>query len=414
MNKTKLKGFFEIKHGFAFQSKNYVNKSKYILVTLANISETNQFQEKETKRTYYGGDFPKEFILREGDLIMPLTEQVIGLLGNSAFIPKNEDGIFVLNQRVGKVVVNEERTDKYFLHYLLSTDSVKKQLEYRASGTKQRNISPDDVYDVTVLLPDLTNQKKIGHLLYKIENKIDVNNKINKELEQTAKDLYNYWFVQFDFPDENKRPYKSNNGKMVYNDILKKEIPYGWNVKNLLDVVEWIGGSQPPKSTFINKPKDGYVRFIQNRDYAGYKETTYIKESNANKLCDIFDIMMDKYGDAGKVRYGLAGAYNVALSKIKVNIENGQEYIRKFFESKQIHDYLFNACIASTRASLNEDIIGNLYIPIPPKNILCSFEKQMKKYLTTILNNNNQNKYLTDLRDKLLPLLMNGQVKVLD
>ena len=206
MNKEKLKDLINIKHGYAFKSENYVSKSNYALVTLANISENNQFQLNKNKITYYGADFPEEFILQEGDLIMPLTEQVIGLLGNSAFIPHNDSYKFVLNQRVGKINVNPTKIDKYFLHYLLSTAGVKEQLEYRASGTKQRNISPSDVYDVTVFLPDISIQQKIGNLLFGLEKKIYLNNKINEELEKLAKTLYDYWFVQFDFPDGNNRP----------------------------------------------------------------------------------------------------------------------------------------------------------------------------------------------------------------
>ena len=182
MSKIKLGEILRIKHGFAFKSENYVKKSPYALVTLANISSENNFQFNEVKTTYYGADFPKDFILEENDLIMPLTEQVIGLFGNTAFVPKFDGVTFVLNQRVGKVIVDEEKADKFYIHYLLATDLVKNQLEYRASGTRQRNISPDDVYDVEVFLPDVKIQRKIGRILYTIEKKINNNNKINDNL----------------------------------------------------------------------------------------------------------------------------------------------------------------------------------------------------------------------------------------
>ena len=104
MNKCKLGELLEIKHGYAFKSENYVEKSQYALVTLANISGTNNFQFTKEKTTYYGAKFPEEFILKTGDLIMPLTEQVVGLFGNSAFVPEMENITFVLNQRVGKVI----------------------------------------------------------------------------------------------------------------------------------------------------------------------------------------------------------------------------------------------------------------------------------------------------------------------
>ena len=186
MNRVKLGELLRIKHGYAFKSENYVEKSKYALVTLANISNSNDFQYNKDKTTYYGADFPDEFKLSTDDLIMPLTEQVIGLFGNSAFVPCVEDVQFVLNQRVGKVIPIEEKADKYYLHYLLATDSVREQLEHRASGTRQRNISPNDVYDVTVFVPDLHTQKAIGKTLYDLEMKINCNKLINDNLQQKA------------------------------------------------------------------------------------------------------------------------------------------------------------------------------------------------------------------------------------
>uniref|UniRef100_UPI0040280BD5 restriction endonuclease subunit S n=1 Tax=Eubacterium sp. TaxID=142586 RepID=UPI0040280BD5 len=195
MNKVKLGEILKIKHGFVFKSENYVDESEYALVTLANISPTNNFQFNKDNTTFYGASFPDDFILKEDDLIMPLTEQVIGLFGNTAFVPKMQGLTFVLNQRVGKVVPVDGKADKYYLHYLLATNLVKDQLEYRASGTRQRNISPDDVYDVEVFLPDITTQKKIGKCLYDIEKKVNLNSTINDNLEQQAKLIYDYWFT---------------------------------------------------------------------------------------------------------------------------------------------------------------------------------------------------------------------------
>lgn len=228
MKKCKLGELLKIKHGYAFKSENYVKHSKYALVTLANISETNNFQIHKEKTTYYGVEFPEDFILRTGDLIMPLTEQVIGLFGNSAFVPCIDNLTFVLNQRVGKVVPKKGKADKYFLHYLLSTKSVREQLEYRASGTRQRNISPNDVYDVEVFVPEYKIQRKIGEVLYKLEEKVNNNDRIIAELESMAKTIYDYWFLQFEFPNEEGKPYKSSGGKMVWNEELKREIPEEW------------------------------------------------------------------------------------------------------------------------------------------------------------------------------------------
>lgn len=200
----------------------------------------------------------------------------------------------------------------------------------------------------------------------------------------------------------------------MWNEVLKQYVPVGWRVCPLTAIASWNGGSQPPKSQHISKPKAGYIRFIQNRDYAGNNHLTYIPISNQNKVCSVYDIMVDKYGDAGKTRFGIAGAYNVALSKIDVKLKNGQEFIRAFLSSDAVKQYLSGACMASTRASLNEDTMSFLNVCIPPDEILQKFESFAKSIIQSILKTNDETRFLTNLRDWLLPMLMNGQATIAD
>lgn len=346
--------------------------------------------------------------LESGDVLI----STVGTLGKTAIVKGEVNYDF--QRSVGIIKCNKNKLLNKFLYYYLNLPHVQNKLVNTSKGAVQKCIFINDLKDFDIDISDVENQQQIIDVLSALDDKIELNNKVNQELEKTAKDLYNYWFVQFDFPDGNKRPYKSSGGKMVYNDVLKREIPEGWEVTNLLDIVEWVSGAQPPKATFIYQPQNGYVRFIQNRDYAGDTNVTYIKESKNNKVCDVFDIMMDKYGDAGRVRYGLAGAYNVALSKIKVNVRYGQEYIRKFLESDSVYNYLYNACMASTRASLNGEILGNLNIAIPNDTLLKNFEMRNKQIINQILQNKQENEILSNLRDFLLPMLMNGQATVSD
>ena len=181
--RKKLRDLIKVEHGFAFDSSKYVEKGKYRLVTLVNFDEgNNKFALKDDKAKYTNEKPDQRFFLNENDLILPLTEQVVGLFGNTAFVPESKEFKFVLNQRVGKISYISEYLDKNYLHYLLATKSVKIQLENRASGTKQRNISPDDIYDVVVDIPEKEKQIKIGLLLRNIEKKIELNNRINDNL----------------------------------------------------------------------------------------------------------------------------------------------------------------------------------------------------------------------------------------
>ncbi|RKV18835.1 restriction endonuclease subunit S [Helicobacter pylori] len=251
----------------------------------------------------------------------------------------------------------------------------------------------------------------IAKIFNSIQNKIENNHKINELLHKILELLYEQYFVRFDFLDENNKPYQTSGGKMKFSKELNRLIPNDFEVKTLGELITWISGSQPPKSCHIYEHKEGYIRFIQNRDYSSNDYVTYIPISKNNKICYQYDIMMDKYGEAGSVRFGLQGAYNVALSKISVLDQSMQEYIRSYLNSKPIKKYLSNACMASTRASLNENHIYSLMLPIPPINLLQKYEKIAKNIITAIIKNNQSTQTLTALRDFLLPLLLKQQVK---
>ncbi|WQT68673.1 restriction endonuclease subunit S [Helicobacter pylori] len=251
----------------------------------------------------------------------------------------------------------------------------------------------------------------IAKIFNSIQNKIENNHKINELLHKILELLYEQYFVRFDFLDENNKPYQTSGGKMKFSKELNRLIPNDFEVKTLGELITWISGSQPPKSCHIYEHKEGYIRFIQNRDYSSNDYITYIPISKNNKICYQYDIMIDKYGEAGAVRFGLQGAYNVALSKISVLNQSMQEYIRSYLNSKPIKKYLSNACMASTRSSLNENHIYSLMLPIPPINLLQKYEKIAKNIITSIIKNNQSTQTLTALRDFLLPLLLKQQVK---
>ena len=200
MKKTTLGKLLKIKQGYAFKSENYIDSGLYRLCTLGNFSMDNNFRFNDEKANYYPDEFPHEFILKAGDLILPMTEQAEGLFGNSAFVPESDAYEFVLNQRVGKVIVDSEIVNIHYLHFLLSTNGVRKQLETSATGTQQRNTSPEKIYDVQVWIPDsIKYQENIGDMLYKIEKLININNRINDYLEQQALLIFRHMFYNISY-----------------------------------------------------------------------------------------------------------------------------------------------------------------------------------------------------------------------
>jgi hypothetical protein len=313
-----------------------------------------------------------------------------------------------------RVRVNPEKANPLFISFYLSRPESREWISKHAVGSNMPNINTEILSDVPIELPDKAQQQKVVDFLSASERKILHNRKINDNLEQQAKLLYDYWFTQFDFPNADDEPYQSSGGKMVWNEILKRNIPFGWQVVPFLEIASWESNSQPPKSEFIYEPKAGYIRFIQNRDYDSDTHKTYIPLTKYLSVVDRYDILMDKYGDAGAVRYGIEGAFNVALGKISVHNSYHREYVRSFLESDGIYNYLHNSCMASTRASLNESNLAMLNIVIPNEHIVLEYEKLLRKIRDRILQDNDETARLIELRDWLLPMLMNGQATIDD
>ncbi|MGL2592720.1 restriction endonuclease subunit S [Helicobacter pylori] len=310
-------------------------------------------------------------------------------------------------------IIDLKKLDPNYLYYYITQDKITHYLQRIAEcGTSSYpSITPLDFLNIKIKLYPLETQQKIARTLSVLDQKIENNHKINELLHKILELLYEQYFVRFDFSDENNKPYQTSGGKMKFSKELNRLIPNDFEVKTLGELITWISGSQPPKSCHIYEHKEGYIRFIQNRDYSSNDYITYIPISKNNKICYQYDIMIDKYGEAGAVRFGLQGAYNVALSKISVLNQSMQEYIRSYLNSKPIKKYLSNACMASTRSSLNENHIYSLMLPIPPINLLQKYEKIAKNIITAIINNNQSTQTLTALRDFLLPLLLKQQVK---
>ena len=429
LKKYKLGEIFSIKQGYAFKSEKYLLKSPYRLCTLGNIDEGNCFKFNDAKANYYSDDFPKDFVLHEGDLIIPLTEQTMGLFGNTAFIPKTEDYNFVLNQRVGKILYNETLVNKYYLHYLLATNNVRKQIEATATGTTQRNTSPDKISIVEVLIPNIDIQNKIGNFLYDIESKISLNSRINAKLEAMAKRLYDYWFVQFDFPNADDKPYKSTGGKMEYNDILKRQIPSDWEVKRLGTLFTSNRGVSYSTKTITGSkgiPMINLASFSPDGSYNIKGIKLYTGDYPADKVLKPYDLVMcntqqtaidfskDIIGKAFLVPDIFDGDITSShhVNTLKLSDNNLKFYLYRLFNTDYFHTYISHYASGTNIMGLDFAGVENYMCEIPPVDVLKKFSDLMlniEKKKSEIIRENTK---LISLRDRLLPLLMNGQVEV--
>ena len=387
----KLGELLRVKHGWAFKGEFFSDTGVQSILTPGNFYESGGFKANPSKDRFYSGDYPKEYLCSKGDLVVAMTEQAAGLLGSTAIVP--EDNRYLHNQRIGLISCNES-LNKEFAYYLFMTQSVRQQISRSASGTKVKHTSPEKIYDVQVDIPKIQTQKNIAIFLSSLDKKIQINNQINQELEAMAKTLYDYWFVQFDFPDQNGKPYKSSGGKMVYNPELKREIPEGWGVEKL--------------SHFLTIKNGKDHKHLQDGKFAVYGSGG-IMRTVTDYLYSGESILFPRKGTLNNVMYVNEKFWTVdTMFYSEVNKNNSALYV--FYSVKDID---FNKLNTGTGVpSMTSSILYDLSIIVPEENILEKFNTIVKRNYETIKLNNIQNQELTQLRDWLLPMLMNGQVQV--
>ena len=412
----KLVDLLRVKHGWAFKGEFFSETGIQSILTPGNFYESGGFKANASKDRFYIGEYPKEYLCSKGDLIVAMTEQAAGLLGSTAIVP--EDNRYLHNQRIGLISCNEY-LNKDFAYYLFMTQTVRQQISRSASGTKVKHTSPEKIYEVQVYIPKIQTQRNIAKLLTTLDQKIQINNQINQELETMAKTLYDYWFVQFDFPDKNGKPYKSSGGKMVYHPELKREIPEGWGVETLRDFEsKIITGKTPSRANSDNF--GGEIPFITIGDIRG---NTFIY-STSESLTDLgASVQQNKYLPEGS----LCVSCIATVGEIGFTTEwshTNQQINSIVFEDKTHRYYLYfalknyfenakaSAKTGNTFANMNKEDFSGIRIILPSKEIKNNFHEISEPYFAQIKCLQGQNRELTQLRDWLLPMLMNGQVKV--
>lgn len=286
-----------------------------------------------------------------------------------------------------KSVIPNENTDPLFLYYLLKYN--KDKIEGMGSGTTFKEVSGNTMKNIVVSVPtDKKVQKRISSMLGSIDDKIEENERINNNLEQQAQALYENIFC-------------------IHSDIDTKHI-------SLSDLMDYAGGSQPPASEFVFSERDGYIRFVQIRDYDTDSHITYIPDSPKNKLCEEHDIMIARYGASlGRICFGINGAYNVALAKVFPKKSFFREFLRCYLSSRTFYEGINNKGGRSAQAGFNQSDINSFEIDFPvDETIVKKFECTVAPMFEQRLQLKKENQHLASLRDTLLPKLMSGELDV--
>ena len=371
MKKVKLKEILEVKRGTSLSGKYYSDTGDKIRLTLGNFDYPGGgFKENTAKADiYFTGEVKPQFILKKGDIITPLTEQVSGLLGETAIIP--EDNKYIQSGDIGLVIPNPKELDSRFAYYLISSSIIKKQLDVSSQQTKIRHTSPEKIMDCIAWIPELKIQRKIAKFLDLINEKIKNNSKINNNLEELAYSIFLQRFTKKilngaigDIIKENeKSKIKVSDAKTV-----KGKYPFFTSGESIL---EWNDYLVEGRNLFFNTGGNADVKYYVGK--AMYSTDTWCVTTN---------------GDFSDYLY-------LYFKTIRGELD------RKFFHGSGLKH-------------LQKDLLKQEKIYIPEKEEISQFNILVRPMFDIISENKIESQKLKSLKEFILPLLMNGQINVDD
>ncbi|WP_345986619.1 restriction endonuclease subunit S [Sulfurimonas sp. HSL-1656] len=395
---------------------NYVKKSQLMVLNQKCVRH-NIIDYSFAQYTDDTKNVSEEKVLKVGDILFNSTGQ--GTAGRCAFVDKLPESLKVVTDSHMLVLRCKSYYEARCLNYVLY--SFEKDIQAFMDGsTGQGELDKVRLFNLLISIPKTPETlQNIANLLSKLDTKIELNNQINTELEAMAKTLYDYWFIQFDFPDENGKPYKSLGGQMVYSETLKREIPKGWEADSILRVSQLMGGGTPSKK---NKTYwDGNIPFFTptDADNGAFILTTFdsiTEEGLSHCSSSLFEkgtIFITARGSVGKT---MIAAQQMAMNQSCYAFKPLQKinYPYLYFAASELVHYLKVKASGSVFDSIVTNDIKFTTLVIPSLEIIKLYGEKVSPLFEKILTNNQENQQLARLRDWLLPMLMNGQVKVQD
>jgi type I restriction enzyme S subunit len=345
--------------------------------------------------------------LQEGDILFVRSNGNKALVGRSLYIDRDAEALFSGFCIRARFVSDD--VDPKFCAYYTKSKTFKKQITV-AAGTNINNLNQGILGQAYFPGFGKDAQKKIAAVLSSLDAKIELNNRINAELEAMAKTLYDYWFVQFDFPDANGRPYKSSGGKMVYNETLKRKIPEGW-VDKTLSAIANITMGQSPTGDSYNEAGEGTIFFQGSTDFGWLFPSTRQYTTAPSRMAQKGDILLSvraPVGDMNIANTDCCIGRGLAALNSKQGFDGFLFYVMKYF--KQIFDRRNSE--GTTFGSITKNDLHSLPLAYPDNGLLQKYDAIVSENNRMIFSRSLENQQLTSLRDWLLPMLMNGQVQV--
>ena len=350
------------------------------------------------------------YILDDKDILMSHINSK-AFLGRSVLYKRHGNEQIIHGMNVLRIKTKKDILDQEYAYYYFQTSFFKKNIHnIRKDAVNQSSINISDIKDIIIQIPSLKDQKNIVTVLSNIDCKIALNRQINDNLEAMARQLYDYWFVQFDFPDENGKPYKSSGGKMVWNEKIKLYIPENW-ANGLLSDIANITMGQSPDGASYNENGNGSIFYQGSTDFGTRFPSIRKYTTSPSRFAQKGDILMSVRAPVGAMNIAnndcCIGRGLASLSS-KIGSTTHLYYILDDFRIK----FLAINSAGTTFGAITKDELYSLPVIIPSEEVINHFENICKPIFDKQMAIGEEISSLTKQRDELLPLLMNGQATV--
>ena len=384
-------------------------------ITISNITGQNKLSLEDTMfvpESYYNG-LNENKKPQKGDILY----SVVGSFGKPVYVDFDKQMVF---QRHIAILRPKRNVNARFIYYTMLNPQFYKLVDKLAIGCSQRTVTLDTLRNIEISLPDKDIQDKTVEVLSLIDRKIDENCKINDNLEQQLTTLYDYWFTQFDFPNENGKPYQSSGGKMVMNNCLKKKIPNGWNVEsvysNQLSSIIKPGVDKFDTKTYF-ATADIKGTSLSSGTLIDYEN----RENRANMQPNVNSVWFAKMKDSIKHLYLNEEMLPIISSSILSTGFCGLqcsdvsfEYMASYISNTYFETHKDMLAHGATQEAVNNDDLAGIHIVIPDDKTLQNYHRITQPIYSQISKNICENQELVKIRDWLLPMLMNGQATIAD
>ncbi len=420
--RVRLGDYIKVKHGFAFKGEFIDTKiNNNILVTPGNFNIGGGF--KSDKFKYYFGEIPKEYILKPNDVIVTMTDlsKAGDTLGYSALVPNNDKKLYLHNQRIGLIQFKNENIYKLFLYWRLRNYDYQKSIVASATGTTVKHTSPTKIENFVLNLPPLETQEKIANILSSLDDKIENNKKTAEKLEEISQTLFNRWFVEFNFPDENGLPYKDNGGEMVESELGL--VPKGWEVRSLEDISYIQNGYAFKSSDYVdfgcNMIRTTNIEdsgFVNNNDLINlpfeFLDSDKYRQFNFENLDTVLVMVGASIGKIGLItEINIPSLQNQNMWRFRskdINISN--VYIH--YTVKLLNNKFQNWSNWSARQFFRKSVFSEAKILKSSEIILQNFSTIIEPKFNYLSKLQLEIEQLKNLRENLLPKLMSGEIEV--